>query len=83
MIVDGILNVLAILLNILLAPLEVLNIVIDISSSVPIVASFIQVVAYLIPFNNLLPIFVIVIAIIGFKVVISLLKTLWDILPVL
>lgn len=83
MIVDTLLNILASLFNILLAPLEIINIGIDVVSSIPIVASFIQVVAYIFPFNNLLPIIVIVISIIGFKVIISLLRTLWAILPIL
>ena len=83
MILDGILNILGVLFNILLAPLEVINIGIDIVSSVPIVASFIQVVAYIFPFQNLLPIIIITIAILGFKIVISIIKTLWDLLPIL
>lgn len=83
MILDGILNILGLLFNILLAPLEFINIGIDVVSSIPIVTSFLQVVAYIFPFQNLLPIIIITIAILGFKIVISIIKTLWDLLPIL
>lgn len=82
MILDGILNILGFLFNALLSPLEIINIGIDVVSSIPIVTSFIQVVAYIFPFQNLLPIIIITIAILGFKIVISIIKTLWDLLPI-
>ena len=81
MILDGILNILAVLFNILLAPLEVINIGIDVVSSFPIVASFIQVVAYIFPFNNLLPLLLLTIVILSFKVAIRIVITLWDLIP--
>lgn len=81
MILDMILTLLAGILNILLAPLEVINIAIDFASSIPIVTSFIQVIAYLLPWSNLIPLFVIVMAILSFKLIIATITALWNLIP--
>lgn len=81
MILDGILFVLSQILRLLLAPLEGINIAIDFLASIPFVMSFFQVIAYIIPWTNFVPLFFIVLAIITYKILISVLKTLWDILP--
>ena len=81
MIFEGILFVIKGIVNILLAPLEIINFTVDLVSSIPVVTDFIGIVAYVLPWNNLLPLFVITFSIIGFKIGISLIKTLWDILP--
>ena len=83
MIIDMFLTVLATVLNILLAPLEIINIGIDLVVSIPVVASFLQVIAYLLPWSNLLPLFAIVVAILLFKIVISFISGIWNILPLL
>lgn len=80
-IIDGFLYVLSIVLDVLLSPLEAIDAAINVVGSIPFLIQFFEVIAYILPWNNLLPLFVIVISVIGFKVVISLLKTLWDILP--
>lgn len=74
MIVDGILLVFQGFLNILLAPLTVINIAIDIASSIPIISQFLQVVAYILPFDNLLPLFTIVIAIFIFRISVAIFR---------
>lgn len=81
MIVDGILLVLQGVLSILLAPLEVINIGIDFVSSIPVVSSFLQIVAYILPWSNILPILLIIISIFAFRILISLIKTIWSLLP--
>lgn len=81
MIVDGLLFILSNLLRFLLLPLEAINIGIDFVSSIPYVMQFFQIVAYIIPWTNFIPLFILVISIISFKIVISLLKTLWQVLP--
>ena len=81
MILDLILTLLANVLNIFLAPLEVINIGIDLVSSIPLITSFLQVIAYLLPWSNLLPLFVIVIAILNFKLIISTITGLWNLIP--
>lgn len=54
----------------------------SISSYVSVLTSFLSVVFYIIPFKKLLPIFVIVIAFSVFRIAISILKTIWSILPI-
>lgn len=83
MIIDGFINILSIIISALLSPLEIINISIDYLSSLTVVSSFIQVIAYLLPWDNLLPLIVLVIAILLFKLVISLITAIWDLLPFL
>lgn len=71
MILDLILGVLKIIIEILLSPLTVLNVAIDFIGSIPVVMSFIQVVAYVLPWSNILPIIILLFAIFGFRIVIS------------
>lgn len=81
MIVDGILLVLQGVVFVLLLPLEGLNIGIDFISSIPVVVSFLQVVAYIIPWTNILPLGALVVAVIIFKIAVSLVKTVLQLLP--
>lgn len=81
MIIDGLLYVISLVLDVLLSPLEVIEITVDFLGSIPFLTQFFEIIAYILPWNNLIPLFVIVIAVIGFKIIISLVKTLWDVLP--
>ena len=81
MIIDGLLYVISLVLDVLLSPLEAIDAAINVVGSIPFLIQFFEVIAYILPWHNLLPLFVIVIAVISFKIVISLVKTLWDILP--
>lgn len=54
----------------------------SIAPYVSVLTSFLSVVFYIIPFKKLLPIFVIVIAFSVFRIAISILKTIWSILPI-
>lgn len=81
MISDGILLVLQGILSILLLPIEGLNIAIDFIGSIPVVVSFLQVIAYLLPWSNILPLIVLVIGIVIFKIAISLVKVIWQLIP--
>lgn len=81
MISDGILLVLQGILSILLLPIEGLNIAIDFIGSIPVVVSFLQVIAYLLPWSNILPLLVLVVAIVIFKIAISLVKVIWQLIP--
>lgn len=83
MIIDGILFVLKGVLNILLAPLTIVNIGVDFLSGIPIFAEFLQVVAYIMPWTNILPLIFIVGGLFSIRIVISIIKTLWNLLPVL
>lgn len=83
MITNGLLFVLQGVLKVLLLPLEVINITIDFLASIPVVVSFLQVVAYILPWSNILPIIILTIALLGFKIVVRIIITIWDILPLL
>ena len=75
------LTVLANVLNVILAPLEIVNIGVDFVSSLPVVSGFIQVITYLLPWNNLIPLFAIVFGVLAFKFVIGWISAMYNLLP--
>lgn len=81
MITNGILLVLQGVINIILLPLSALNVVIDVASSIPVVGQFLQVVAYIVPWSNLLPLFIIAIAIFLFRTTLAVVKLIVEFLP--
>lgn len=81
MIIDLLLLVLQGVLNIVLLPLTVINIGIDFLAGIPVFVSFLQVVAYVLPWPNILPLIVLSVGIIVFKTAISLIKTIWALIP--
>jgi hypothetical protein len=81
MIVDLLLLVLQGALSILLLPLTVVNIVIDFVSGITVFVSFLQVIAYILPWSNILPLIVLTIGLIGLRIGIAIVKTIWDLLP--
>ena len=83
MVIDLLLYVLQGIVNVLLAPLSVLNFVIDVGSKISIVQGFVKVVAYLFPWSQLSPLVVFIIAMFIFRSVVSLIKTIWELLPIL
>lgn len=83
MIIDGLLLIFQGALNVLLLPLTVVNVTVDFISSIPVFVSFLQVIAYILPFGNLLPLFTLTFAIITFKIAVSLIKTIWQLIPFL
>lgn len=44
--------------------------------------SFLQIVCYVLPFKRVLPILIAVISIVIFKITVSLIKTIWQLLPI-
>lgn len=81
MIIDAILLVFQSFLEVLLAPLTVLNIVIDIVSSIPVVSSFINVVMYILPWSNIAPVVVFIIAMFAFRGVLALIRLIKSFIP--
>ena len=81
MITNAILLILQGALSVILLPLTVINITIDFISSIPVFVSFLQVVAYLIPWSNILPIIVLNVGIVVFKIAVTLIKTVWAVIP--
>lgn len=80
MIVNAILNF---VLAIFTPLIEAVNIGVDFVLGFSYVKTFLQVVVYVLPWNNLVPLIALIIWIIGFRAVISLIKTLWELLPVI
>jgi len=70
-------------LEILLLPLTAINIGVDFIASIPVITEFLQIIAYVLPWSNLLPLIILTVALFGFRIVIALVKTIWDVLPVL
>lgn len=83
MIVDGILFVVQGILSVLLLPLKAINIGVDFVFSISLVNEFLQVVAYLLPLDNLTPLFSLVIIIFIFRAVLALIKLIWSFIPVI
>lgn len=83
MIINLFLDVLKGVLAVLLAPISVLNWTIDVVSKITIVNQFVKVVAYFFPWKELLPLVVFIIAMFIFRAVISLIKTIWELIPLL
>ena len=81
MIVDGLLLLLQGALNIILLPLTALNIGIDFIASIPIVESFLQVITYVLPWDNILPLIVLVFSIFTFRIIVALVGLAKRIIP--
>lgn len=81
MIVESIFNLLFLPIEILLAPLTVINFVVDSSIFAPIL-SFLNMATYLIPIKALMPIIIFSASLMGFRIVISIIKTIWQLLPI-
>lgn len=81
MITNAILLVFQGVLNIILAPLAVINIGIDLIASVPVITSFINVVAYVMPWDNILPLIILIITMFGFRIVVALIRLIVEFIP--
>ena len=83
MIINGFLLILQGIVNILLLPLVPLNWAITTGFSIGIISDFINIVAFVLPWSNLVPIIVFIIAMFAFRAIIALIKTIWQLLPLL
>ena len=83
MIVNGILLILQGIVNILLTPLTPLNWLADTAVKISVISDFINIVAFVLPWKNILPIFIFISAAFLFRAIVALIKTIWDLLPVL
>lgn len=81
MITNAILLAFQAVLNVILLPITVVDIVIDFIGSIPVVIQFLQVVAYILPWANILPLIVLTIALIIFKICVSLAKLVINFIP--
>lgn len=81
MIIDAILGIFYNFADFLLMPLVVVDIAVDFISSIPLVMSFLQVIAYLLPWQNLMPLFGIIIAIFTLRIAISIFRLVKSFIP--
>lgn len=80
MIIEAIFNIIFSVVDILLTPFDGINLIID-SNIFNTVVEYISVVTYVLPIQNFIPIIIFVTSTMLLRIVISSLKTLWDILP--
>lgn len=83
MIFNFLLKIIGNILGAILSPIEPISLAVDFVTSISYVQQFIAIAAYLFPFDKILPLIVIAGLVIGFKIIISIFKTLWSLLPVL
>ena len=81
MIIEGILSVVFGVLNILLLPLQVVGFGVNVLALEPVM-QFIRMAMYLIPFKELMPIFIFFASMMAFRIIVSLIKTIWNLLPI-
>ena len=80
MIIEAIFNIIFSVIDILLTPFDGLNLIIS-SNVFNTVLEYLSVVTYILPIQNFTPIIVFIISTMLLRIIISALKTLWDILP--
>ena len=82
MIIESLFNLLFSVVNILLLPFDGLNFIIG-SDVFSTVINYCSVALYIFPIQNFMPIIAFVIGTMTIRILISALKTLWDILPLI
>lgn len=83
MIIDGVLIILQGIVNVLLAPLSVINWVVTTGINIGVISDFINIIAFVLPWKNILPIITFIFGMFAFRAIIALIKTIWDLLPIL
>lgn len=83
MIINAFLLILQGIVNVLLLPLTPLNWGINTALNISVISDFINIVAFVLPWSNILPIITFIVAMFAFRAIIALIKTIWDLLPVL
>lgn len=82
MIITGIINVLASFFRFLLNPIESIS-WIDFNSELGhTFMTFLNIVKYFFPIEYISPLISIVIGIVSYKIIIAILKTIWQVLPI-
>jgi len=81
MITDIILDAIFGIISVLLLPLEVINFGIDLIMIEPVL-QFFRMAVFLIPITQLMPIFLFFVSMMSFRIVVSIIKTIWDLLPI-
>lgn len=80
MITEAIITAVTKLFDVITSPLSNIHINLDITKIEPILKYF-RMAFYLIPIQELMPILTIIIALMSYRIIISILKALWGVLP--
>lgn len=83
MILDAILFIFQGIVTILLSPLSVINVAVEFISHITILTNFLQIIFFVLPIANILPLIILSFALVSFRSVVSLIKTIWALLPIL
>lgn len=82
MITNTLLNIVFGIVNVILAPISLLGWAFDLALCSPL-GDILKVVYYVLPIGKLSPIITFIVAMFIFRAVIALIKTIWDLLPIL
>lgn len=74
-------SIIEFVLNIFLFPLDIVNVGINFFIGIDWVVDIVNLISYVLPWENILPLIVFIISIFVFRITISLIKTIWDLLP--
>lgn len=81
MITDAILSFLTTISSSVLSPLYIIDIAVDLVTSIPVVTKFIMFIAYVIPWQNLVPLFVIIMALLTLRIGIAVVRFVMTLIP--
>lgn len=81
MITNAVLGVLSNVVAFLLSPLQAFDFVLDLADKIPVVTNFLKLGIYILPWDSLVPLFVIVAGLGLFRLVIAIIKTIMNVIP--
>lgn len=82
MIIEALLNILFGIINVILSPLSLLGWGFDLALCSPL-GDILKVVYYVLPISKLSPMITFIVAMFIFRAVIALIKTIWELIPIL
>lgn len=82
MLIDKLMNVIFGFINFILSPLGLVNFDFDVTKLEPIL-QYIKMAMYIIPIKELMPILVFIMAMMALRISVALIRTIWDLLPLL
>lgn len=69
------------LVNVFLVPLDIINFSVNWFLGINWVKDVVSVVSFVLPWENILPLFIGIVGVFVFRITISIIKTLWEIIP--
>ena len=81
MITNSILGVISNVAAFMLSTLTAIDFVLDLADSIPLVMNFLKLGIYILPWDNLIPLFAIIASVGLFRLVIAIVKTVMNVIP--